>query len=538
MTNDHNPDDYVQPSASEADGEYGTDEPAVGVEPPAGEAPAEPTAEDTSEKDELEAPNNVHTNPNVALRFVPYKVIERKEGGAITITPKRSTKIKEVQGGWDDSKASVEDYMFIAAFGEGLQAQLTASYVKGADGKLKAFFDRIIEDPEAHWTQGIEVSNGDILYGRRPAMKLGNERRNISGALARERNMRSLGLGLGARKYLPHTGIHIDVAPRSTSEYLDLDAQLALAKAEAGRESIGLIFQNSQVSQVRLVWDFIRRSIKWSNVQHFSKDTGDVDLGDVIRATDLPMLYWAQVCTMFPDGYPLDLPCSSGVNICKHIERVLFDVDKGLWVNTAKLTTAQIERLHNSAHLMSSNDLELYQNNSLSPLTREIKVNDTTKMILEIPTINQYIQSGVSWMAELTAGAEELFTGDKADPVAIATHITKQIERSVIREYSHWVREIIYFDKEAVAGADDIAECLGDMSTYSENLTVDVMGEIQKFIEDSTLAIIAIPNFACPICEKEHVSDEHSQHPDLIPIDMLRHFFMAKDLRVNIPTQR
>ena len=61
---------------------------------------------------------------------------------------------------------------------------------------------------------------------------------------------------------------------------------------------------------------------------------------------------------------------------------------------------------------------------------------------------------------------------------------------------------------------------------------------IQKFIEDSTVAIIAIPNFACPICEKDHVNAEHSEHPDLIPLDMLRHFFMVKDLRVNIPMVR
>lgn len=502
--------------------------------------PEQPKAEETSEQEEMTAPNNVHLNMNVKLRLTPYKVIERK-GNAITILPKRMSRLDEVAGAWetgDGSKLNQDDLLFLEAFREGVTAQLSASYVKGLNGEVIGFFDRILDDPNAKWEQGITTPNGDMIYGRRPNLKTSSERRNITGAFARERNMRSLGLGLGNRKPLPHTGIHIEMAPRSTNDYLTLDAQLLQDKINSGRESLGLIFQNSQASQVKIVWEFIKRSIKSANVQNFSKDTDDVDLGDVIRCTDLPILYWAQVCTMFPDGYPLDLPCSSGINICKHIERVLFDVDKGLWVNTAKLSTAQIERLHNSGHQMSENDLELYQNNSISPLTRELKVNADTSIILEIPSINYYLESGLSWMGELTARTEELFRGDKSDPTLIASHINDSIERSVIREYSHWVREIVYYGTDVVNKAEDIADCLADMSTYSENMTMDVMAEIQKFIEDSTVAIIAIPNFACPICEKDHVSAEHSEHPDLIPLDMLRHFFMVKDLRVNIPMVR
>ena len=517
--------------------------PAIAVE----EKPVEETMEETTPMEdpedqtpEMQAPNNVHVNLGVKLRWTPYKVIERK-GAAITILPKRSSKLEEAAGAWDigdGSKVNESDVLYLGAFSEGVAAQLAASYIKDANGEVIGFYDRILNDPNATWEQGITTATGDIIYGRRPNLKNSTERREITGTFARERNMRSLGLGLGNRKPLPHTGIHVEFSPRSTNDYLNLDAQLLQDKINSGRESLGLIFQNSQASQVRIVWEFIKRSIKSANVQNFSKDTDDIDLGDVIRCTDLPMLYWGQVCTMFPDGYPLDLPCSSGVNICKHIERVLFDVDKGLWVNTAKLATAQVERLHNSTHPMSANDLELYQTNSLSPLMRELKVNDTTTIVLEIPTINKYLQSGISWMAELTARAEELFSGDKADPAMIAQHINSAIERSVIREYSHWVREIVFFGTDVVKKSEDIADCLADMSTYSEKLSMDVMAEIQKFIEDSTVSIIAIPNFACPICEKDHVTDEFSAHPDLIPLDMLRHFFMVKDLRVNIPMER
>ena len=238
-----------------------------------------------AENEEMVAPNNVHVNMNVNLRLKPFKVIERK-GNAITIVPKRMSRIDEVAGAWDTgdgSKLNQDDMLFVEAFREGVSAQLSASYIKDADGNIIGFYDRILNDPNSKWQQGVETPNGEVIYGRRPNLKTSPERRKITGAFARERNMRSLGLGLGNRKPLPHTGIHIEMAPRSTNDYLTLDAQLLQDKINSGRESLGLIFQNSQASQVKIVWEFIKRSIKSANVQNFSKDTDDVDLGDVIR---------------------------------------------------------------------------------------------------------------------------------------------------------------------------------------------------------------------------------------------------------------
>lgn len=503
----------------------------------------EPQATESIEddqSDEMVAPNNVHINKNVNLRLTPYEVVERK-GGGIFITPKRSTRITETNGAWDvgeNDNITEDQIVLLASFRAGLEASAIASYVTDDKGNLLGFYDRILDGEGNKWEQGIPGANGEFAYGRKPNLKIPQERRVISGQAARERAQRSMGLGIGNRKPLPHTGIHVELSPRSTNDYLELTARLTQDKISAGRESLGLIFQNSQASQVRIVWEFIQRSIKGANVQNFSKDTNDVDLGDIIRCTDLPILYWAQVCTMFPDGYPLDLPCSSGINICKHVERVLFDVNKGLWVNTAKLSTSQVERLHNDAHQMSANDLELYQNNSMSPLTREIRVNPTTTILLEVPSINKYLRSGIGWLGDLISRATALFADTEDSEEALGAHINAAIERSVIREYSHWVKEIVYYGTDVVEEPTDIADALGEMSTYSEELNMNVMGEIQKFIEDSTVAIIAIPNFACPICEKDHVTDEFTQHPDLIVIDMLRHFFTVKDLRVSIPTAR
>lgn len=530
-------DDYVVPAVEDLGGFDDVVEIPLDIEVAPEPTPEASANDEPADKD---IPNNLHVNKNVILRINPYKAIKRERGGAILIVPKRAAKIDELSNSWTVDEADITANLtdFLIEYSTGMTAQPTASYTKNSDGETIGFYDSTLDDPQSKWEQGITAPNGDVVYGRRPGARASTEKRNLVGSAARDRNMMCLGLGLGSRKPLPGTGVHVDLSARSSMDYITLDTLLEQDKIQTGRDSLGLIYKNSDVSQVRIVWDFIKKSIKRANIQNYSPDNLDIDLGDYIRCTDLPVLYWAQVSTMFPNGYPLDLPCSSGVNICTHVERVLFDVDSALWVNTAKLSATQIERLHNSSHLMSENDLALYQDNAKSPFTKTIDVNENIKLVLKVPTINEYIEHGTAWMAELSATADELFASTEQNEVAITNHINEKLNKSVIREYSHWVREIIYMGNDVVSDPADVANNLGEMSSHSDELTVDVMAEIQRFIESTSIAIIGIPNFACPVCEKDHVTEEFTNHPDLIPIDMLRHFFQVKDLRTTIPTTK
>ncbi len=500
--------------------------PVVEEKPRETETISEESSESKDDVTNLIPPNNVRTATNVTQKYPTYQKDTRppeKRTFSLTMVPKRFHGMEENTAAWriETSDAQQpENQMYIDRWIYGLNSQLTTSY--HAD---RGFFEKTLDNPNATWTQGYTSDDGKEVYLRKPSTKRPTERRLLIGAGARERASQSIGMGIVTRVPLPHTGYSVTLMPRSEQDYLDLEYLLTLDKARAGRDTVGMIFQNSHIKLVSRVWEFIRESIKSANRQNFD----DLDLGDEIRITDLPILQWGMACTMFPNGYPLDLPCSAGPNICRHVEHVLLDIDKLLWVNSNGLTTSQRAKLAKT-HPLSKEEVNDYQQNTVSPFTKVVQVSPTHKIVLKVPTINEYIAAGEEWLASMTEAATKIFTGDDNEE-NVRRYVKRVIDMSGLREYSHWIERIIYDDIDEVEGETEIADNLKILSGDPE-LLKNTLQAIQEFIEQSTIALIAIPNFACPKCETDYVTDEHSEHPELIPLDMMKHFFMLKDLRL------
>lgn len=500
--------------------------PVVEEKPRETETISEESSESKDDVTNLIPPNNVRTATNVTQKYPTYQKDTRppeKRTFSLTMVPKRFHGMEENTAAWriETSDAQQpENQMYIDRWIYGLNSQLTTSY--HAD---RGFFEKTLDNPNATWTQGYTSDDGKEVYLRKPSTKRPTERRLLIGAGARERASQSIGMGIVTRVPLPHTGYSVTLMPRSEQDYLDLEYLLTLDKARAGRDTVGMIFQNSHIKLVSRVWEFIRESIKSANRQNFD----DLDLGDEIRITDLPILQWGMACTMFPNGYPLDLPCSAGPNICRHVEHVLLDIDKLLWINSNGLTTSQRAKLAKT-HPLSKEEVNDYQQNTVSPFTKVVQVSPTHKIVLKVPTINEYITAGEEWLASMTEAATKIFTGDDNEE-NVRRYVKRVIDMSGLREYSHWIERIIYDDIDEVEGETEIADNLKILSGDPE-LLKNTLQAIQEFIEQSTIALIAIPNFACPKCETDYVTDEHSEHPELIPLDMMKHFFMLKDLRL------
>ena len=500
--------------------------PVVEEKPRETETTSEESSESKDDVTNLIPPNNVRTATNVTQKYPTYQKDTRppeKRTFSLTMVPKRFHGMEENTAAWriETSDAQQpENQMYIDRWIYGLNSQLTTSY--HAD---RGFFEKTLDNPNATWTQGYTSDDGKEVYLRKPSTKRPTERRLLIGAGARERASQSIGMGIVTRVPLPHTGYSVTLMPRSEQDYLDLEYLLTLDKARAGRDTVGMIFQNSHIKLVSRVWEFIRESIKSANRQNFD----DLDLGDEIRITDLPILQWGMACTMFPNGYPLDLPCSAGPNICRHVEHVLLDIDKLLWVNSNGLTTSQRAKLAKT-HPLSKEEVNDYQQNTVSPFTKVVQVSPTHKIVLKVPTINEYITAGEEWLASMTEAATKIFTGDDNEE-NVRRYVKRVIDMSGLREYSHWIERIIYDDIDEVECETEIADNLKILSGDPE-LLKNTLQAIQEFIEQSTIALIAIPNFACPKCETDYVTDEHSEHPELIPLDMMKHFFMLKDLRL------
>lgn len=511
--------------------------PSVDSETPTPESNID--ADSTSSDDdtvELIAPNNVRTSQAVDVGTVVYRLkpqdSKHQKSIAMTIVPKRVHALKDNDKAWamnheDAANVANENYMNTWLYGITFQTG-TSHY---AD---RGFYDRILDDAENRlWKQGLELEDGKTVTARKPIINIGNTRRVLSGQAARDRASASTGVGITTRVPLPHTGVHFRLSPRSSQDLVDLDYHIALDRIRTGRETLGIMFQNSNIYHVKRVWDFIMESTSEINIQNF----GDVDPGDFVRVTDLPILQWGMACTMFPDGYPLDLPCSAGIQICQHVEQVNLDLDKLLFIDGRGLSKSQRARLGNATHKCSMHDLEEYQKNFVSPFTRRVSVSDNCELVLKVPTVNEYLAAGMDWIESLVQTAITIFGDQETNEERIRGYVSRAIAMASLREYSHWVEEIIFDKYDAIPGRADIEDNLRTLSATPE-LADKALKVIQDFIEDCTIALIAIPNFACPKCETDYVTDEHSRHPELVPLDMLKHFFQAKDLRLALHRQQ
>jgi hypothetical protein len=266
-------------------------------------------------------------------------------------------------------------------------------------------------------------------------------------------------------------------------------------------------------------------------------DDPSMELAKLIPITDLPVIYWGVAQTLYPNGYPLDLPCASGPLNCKHVERVNLNIQRIFWMNRSKLTTDQQKQLSAVRHKHSLNDLETYAKEAanIREHSFDVIVNGA-KMTLEltVPTIHEHIEAGKRWALEAGRAVEDILQTDDPDPMRRLAYMRRVIEMSSLREYVSWVKKITFENGSYVdnKNVEDIEYNLTQLTRGDDEVVDQIFAEIQKFIEKSTVAIIAIPNYACPKCETDQATTVSEEHPELIPLDIEKLFFELKDRRL------
>ena len=466
---------------------------------------------------------NLNICPGVEVTKSWYKPYNRKYLNRVPIvfTAKRLNGVSDEHWGSPKEQAKPENAEYINTWTQGVALQLAVSHKPNV-----GWFDRTLDNADSQWRQGFISGEGRDVYLDFNRVSDAKNKRRISGTAVKDIIDSRMGLGVGLRIPLPHTGPRISIGPRTTEDYLALDVQMALDKRDYGRSTIGLIYQNSHINIVERIADFIVESVRRYNRQ----DAENIDILSDIAVTDLPILQWGMACTIYPEGYPYDIPCSAGVETCKHIETVNLDLSTMLWINVARLSKTQRAKLENPGHMFSDEDLTKYREDSVAEFTRTVVINGD-RFVLRVPSIREYIDSGRQWIETLTAKAKELFSNQENTDNAMRAYIDRLISYASLREYAAWFQSITINDVNEISGTDDIATALEALSKDA-NLTQELLAHVQEFIEDATIAVIAIPNFACPVCEKDHVTDEFSKHPELVAVDMTKLFFEYKDRKL------
>lgn len=390
-------------------------------------------------------------------------------------------------------------------------------------------FDSALDREGSIWDHGIKHENHRIGIGRYAPKSAGGQ--EISGLMAVARLSASQNIGRPVTVPLPHTGIWVTLRPAQNIDLMNMEARVSSLKAAFGRQTRGRVFSQSDVYLKMTVVDFIL-----DHVEATTAPSGDkIDLKELIKITDIPVLINAMGCANHPSGQYYAQPCTARPGECHYVARGKVNLPDMLYVDNSAFTELQRKHLLSpSRKITKVEELEAYQSEFKTLGFESFIYKDSLKIELQVPTIADYERAGYAWAEELERAYEAIF-GRGVNLEQRSEYVNQQAELGALRQYSHWVKRIVFLDPNGEEGdwiqkRDELVrniERMTDDPDFSKAYYTNVIG----FINQVTMAVTAVPNFVCPSCGSIQPTDE-GRFKHLIPVDMAQAFFILARLRV------
>lgn len=371
----------------------------------------------------------------------------------------------------------------------------------------------------AHFTPEIQSEIGP-LRPRQPPIKPADGTR-LSAASASLRVRSAVGLGTVWIIPLWHSGIWITVKAPREGELLELLRQITEDKISLGRATYGLMFSSTSAYTASRLMEFILQHVTEHSV--LLPTEGDIDLTDVIRVPDLALAVTGLAQCVWSNGFQYARACIANPHKCDHIVRDTINVDDLVVVDERQLTPRQIAHMTKRRRgNMTLDSIQTYVDDFVIGQNRSIELTPRLKMQFKTPTVKQYIAAGDRWVSAI----EKMYVdGLGMDETKRDNFIIAQGKSTELRQYAHYIQSIT-LDNLEMDGEEHIDQTLSDLSE-SDEVREKFFDEIKRYINDSMVAVVAVPNYKCPACGKEQLSEALSRKrfPNLIPIDPIQTFF-------------
>ena len=353
-----------------------------------------------------------------------------------------------------------------------------------------------IEKDTKYFEQGIESEMGRLgsAYPKFKEFTPGM----LSGDKAAIRMMAHLKLGSIVQIPLWHSGIWLTLKAPSEIEILELHRRLTDEKIQLGRRSYGIIHSNSGVYTTEILTDFVLRNIYQTTIS----DLNETNIKDLIKIQDHHTLLWGLACAIYPNGFQFRRACTADPAKCVHTVTERLNLTKLEFTDHKAFTPEQVahmtKRRPNSVSVL---DVKRYQSSLLATQNRKITIDSQSggnvSFVLRTPTLTEFIDSGNRWVSNIVSGVITALGTDasedrKNEIIDIHSRATQ------MREYSHWI-ESMEFGENTVEDKESIERLLNDLSA-DDTMRIELMNGIAKYISDSTVSLIGIPNFNCPVC--------------------------------------
>lgn len=386
-------------------------------------------------------------------------------------------------------------------------------------------FTRSVRDAEnTDWVQSVQHEGGKIAPGRPQFASA--EGQKLTGQMAIMQMSSALGIGAMVQVPLWHSGIWVTIQPPSDVKLLNMERRIAEEKIKLGRMTNGLVFSHSSVYIVNHLMTTLLDSVYDMTVKDYTSDR----ILELIKVTDLPVLAWGLASTIYPNGYDYRQPCVKAPDKCKHITEEKLNISRLFFFDQKGILPEQRRHMADRKKKHEVAEIVQYQTLGKGGDGRVIELNDDIKIVLKVPSVKDYIRSGFTWIESIERMIGEVMTGRPTDKEK-DDFITQQSIVTVFRQYAHWVSKIIFRDNGEIDDIETIEETLSLLSS-DQKLYEKFFEEVKKYIEDSTVALIALPSYDCPACGTP-MTPEESKHPNLIPLDPVSLFFTLARRRLD-----
>lgn len=391
--------------------------------------------------------------------------------------------------------------------------------------------------------------NGTEMRGRAPAFDQSPGEKTIEGERALIQLVAHLGIGGLFRAPMWNSGFWVTFKPATESELLELNRIMVQDKIQAGRWSYGLALSNTVVYTLDRVIDFILGHVYNTSVK--PDEFSIADIKKHLAPQDINAFIWGFLCANYPTGFHYSSPCIKNPSSCQHVIEENLNVSKLNFTDNSALTEWQKNHMTSSAaNSKSLESVKRYREEMKALHQRRVVLNEGTKhelaFTIKTPSIIEYIDQGHRWIGGIVEGVNAVLGVEDSGNMNVRNaQINKITKATTLCQYIHWIDSIEYGVLTPKEGSDEtkilkivdratIEETLKQLSA-TDSIRESIISEVLKYISDSTITVIGVPAFDCPVCGAPQESDkpEYPRHASIIPLDVIQVFFALLGQRLN-----
>lgn len=335
-------------------------------------------------------------------------------------------------------------------------------------------------------------------------------------------------LGLPINIPLWHSGFHARLYTPTAKQFAILDSVIASEKNIFGRRTSGAVFSTTRCYMENAIKDMFKDCLRGTNIVNWTDDLID----ELLDSRDIQSIATALSASRYPVGYPIVEPCLEIEAGCNEVKHSSINLVNMLVVDESRLTPEQWRHMGNRLEKRTVDQVKAYQASASWNSSKTISPSTSISIRLKVPTLNNLINSGFVWAAEINAEVGRVL-GENSPTRERSILIENLITSASLRSFSPFFESIITGGKEQEMTPEllsELIERIGDDRQIVRRIELD----IRNFVDDNIIAFMALPRYLCPKCETrlQHENPERLKeymlHPILVPQDAVTRFFTLR----------